>query len=102
MDKQSTLYQLMGMRMNGIMNGITQRDEDYQALLRAVDEYSDKLDALHLPAEAMKLIDRYVSGYNAIGSRYGMLAYLLGFSDCRELLLDPAQPGKEALTDGLL
>jgi len=29
MDKQSTLYQLMGMRMNGIMNGITQRDEDY-------------------------------------------------------------------------
>ena len=30
MDKQSTLYQLMGMRMNGVMNGITQRDEDYQ------------------------------------------------------------------------
>lgn len=74
MDKQSTLYQLMGMRMNGIMNGITQRDEDYQALLQAVDEYSNKLDALHLPAETMKLIDRYVSGYNAIGSRYGMLA----------------------------
>ena len=38
MDKQSTLYQLMGMRMNGVMNGITQRDEDYQALLRSVDE----------------------------------------------------------------
>ncbi len=35
----------------------------------------------------MRLIDRYVSGYNAIGSRYGMLAYTLGFSDCRELLL---------------
>ena len=102
MDKQSTLHQLMGMRMNGIMNGITERDEDYQALLRAIDVYSDKLEALHLPAETMKLIDRYVSGYNAIGSRYGMLAYLLGFSDCRELLLDPAQPGKEALTDGLL
>lgn len=102
MDRQSTLYQLMGMRMNGIMNGITQRDEDYQALLRMVDEYTGKLDALHLPAEAMKLIDRYVSGYNAIGSRYGMLAYLLGFSDCRELLLDPAQPGKEAMMDGLL
>ncbi len=102
MDKQSTLYQLMGMRMNGIMNRITEQDEDYQALLRAVDEYSDKLEALHLPAEAMKLIDRYVSEYNSIGSRYGMLAYLLGFSDCRELLLDPAQPGKEALADGLL
>ncbi len=102
MDKKSTLYQLMGMRMNGVMNGITEQDEDYQALLREVDKYSDMLEALHLPAEAMKLIDRYVSGYNAIGSRYGMLAYMLGFSDCRELLLDPACPGKEALTDGLL
>ena len=50
----------------------------------------------------MKLIDRYVSEYNAIGSRYGMHTYMLGFSDCRELLLDPARPGKEALTDGLL
>ncbi len=102
MDKKSTLYQLMGMRMNGVMNGITEQDEDYQALLREVDKYSDMLEALHLPAEAMKLIDRYVSEYNAIGSRYGMLAYMLGFSDCRELLLDPARPGKEALADGLL
>ncbi len=50
----------------------------------------------------MELIDRYGSGYNTIGSRYGMLAYMLGFSDCRELLLDPAHPGKEVLTDGLL
>lgn len=102
MDKQSILYQLMGMRMNGVMNGITEQDEDYQALLQAVDGYSDKLEALHLPAETMKLIDRYVSGYNAIGSHYGMLAYLLGFSDCRELLLDPAHLGKEALDNGLL
>lgn len=102
MDKQSTLYQLMGMRMNGVMNGITEQDEDYQALLRAVDEYSGRLESMHLPAEAMKLIDRYVSEYNAIGSRYGMLAYMLGFSDCRELLLAPAHPGKEVLADGLL
>ena len=102
MDKKSTLYQLMGMRMNGVMNGITEQDEDYQALLQEVDKYSDMLEALHLPAEAMKLIDRYVSEYNAIGSRYGMLAYMLGFSDCRELLLDPARPREEALNDGLL
>ena len=74
MDKNSTLYQLMGMRMNGIMNGITEQDENYQSLLQAVDEYSARLEALHLSAEAMNLIDRYVSGYNAIGSRYGMLA----------------------------
>lgn len=102
MDKQSALHQLMELRMNGVMNGITQQDKDYQVLLQAVDGYSGELEALHLPGEAMKLIDRYVSGYNAIGSRYGMLAYLLGFSDCRELLLDPAQPGKEVLADGLL
>lgn len=89
----------MGMRMNGVMNGITEQNEDYQALLRAVDEYSGRLEAMHLPAETMKLIDRYVSEYNAIGSRYGMLAYMPGFSDCRELLLNPAHPEKEALTN---
>jgi len=50
----------------------------------------------------MKLIDRHVSGYNAIGSRYGMLAYTLGFSDCRELLLGTARLGKEAMPGGLL
>ena len=54
MDKNSTLYQLMGMRMNGIMNGITEQDEDYQALLQEVDKYSSlpeylcqKYDARH-------------------------------------------------------
>ena len=47
MDKNSTLYQLMGMRMNGIMNGITEQDEDYQALLQEVDKYSDSLESLH-------------------------------------------------------
>lgn len=78
MNKQSTLYHLMGMRMNGIMNEITEQDE------------------------AMKLIDRYVNEYNAIGSRYGMLAYMLVFSDCQKLFLDLARPGKEALADGLL
>lgn len=88
--------------MNGIMNGITEQDEDYQALLQIVDEYSGRLEALHLPAETMKLIDRYVSGYNAIGNHYGMLAYMLGFSDCRELLLDLTHSEKEALTDNIL
>ncbi len=102
MDKNSLLYQLMAMRMNGILNEVAEQDEDYQAALSAVDPYADQLKAMQLPKETRQLIDDYVSGYNAIGSRYGMLAYLLGFSDCRELLLDPAQPGKEALADGLL
>ncbi len=102
MDKQSTLHQLMGMRMNGVMNGITERDDAYQALVCQSDECTCRLDGLHLPPETRELIDQYASTCNAIGSRYGMLAYLLGFSDCRDLLLDPAQPGKEVLADGLL
>ncbi|MDE6951360.1 hypothetical protein AALB47_19365 [Lachnospiraceae bacterium 54-11] len=102
MDKNSVLYLLMGMRMNSVMNGITEQDRDYQALLQEVDVHLGSLDALNLPKETMHLIDRCVSGYNAIGSRYGMLAYMLGFSDCRELLLGTARPGKEALPDGLL
>ncbi len=35
------------------------------------------------------LIDRYVSEQNALGSRFGMLAYLLRFSDCKAMF-----PGK--------
>lgn len=95
MNKDSVLYQLMGMRMNGIMNGITEQDEDYQALLREVDKYTLQLEALQLSMEAMQLIEQYVCRYVAIGSRYGMLAYLLGFSDCRELLGEPAFAGME-------
>ena len=43
---------------------------------------------MELPEEVRLLIDRYVSEQNALGSRYGMLAYLLGFSDCKEMLLE--------------
>lgn len=38
------------------------------------------------------LIDRYVSEQNALGSRYGMLAYLLGFSDCKAMFLGKCLP----------
>lgn len=102
MDKTSVLHLLMGARMNGVMNGITEQDRDYQALLHEVDRYNASLESLHLPKETMHLIDQCVSGYNAIGSRYGMLAYMLGFSDCRELLLGTARPEKEVIPDGLL
>lgn len=102
MDNNSVLYLLMGARMNGVMNGITEQDRDYQALLREVDGYNAKLEDLHLPKEAMQLIDQCASGYNAIGSRYGMLAYILGFSDCRELLLGTSCLGKEVLPSGRL
>lgn len=102
MDNNSVLHLLMGARMNGVMNGITEQDQDYQALLHEVDGFNASLESLQLPRETMRLIDQCVSGYNAIGSRYGMLAYMLGFSDCRELLLGTARPGKEVLPDGLL
>lgn len=102
MDKNSLLYQLMAMRTNGILNEVAEQDEDYQAALSAVDPYADQLKAMQLPKETRQLIDDYVSGYNAIGSSLGQLAYLQGFCDCRELLLTTAQPGKGVQSDGLL
>ena len=85
MDKDSVLYQLMDLRVNTIMNSIVKTDEDYQEILRKSDVYSGQLEAMELPKEVRLLIDRYVSEQNALGARYGALAYLLGFSDCIEL-----------------
>ena len=85
MDKDSVLYQLMDLRVNTTMNSIVGADEDYQEILRRSDEYSGRLETMGLPKETMQLIDRYVSEQNALGARYGALAYLLGFSDCIEL-----------------
>lgn len=88
MGKEPALYQLMDIRMNGVMNGIVSSDGEYQSIIRKSDEYSGKLDEMDLSKEVRLLIDRYVSEQNALGSRYGMLAYLLGFSDCKEMLLE--------------
>ncbi|WP_304976368.1 hypothetical protein [uncultured Ligilactobacillus sp.] len=92
MEKNSALYQLMIVRMNGVMNGIVSGDEEYQAISRKSDEYSGQLDGMKLPREVRQLIDRYVSEQNALGSRYGMLAYLLGFSDCKAMFLGKGLP----------
>lgn len=86
--KNTVLNQLMGLRMNSIMNEITNSDMEYQEIIRKSDIYSDELEALQLPEETRLLIDRYVSEQNALGSRYGMLAYQLGFSDCKELFIE--------------
>lgn len=94
METESALYQLMGVRINGVMNGITNSDGQYQEIIRRSDIYSGRLEELEPPEEVRLLIDRYVSEQNALStilcycSRYGMLAYLLGFSDCREMLLE--------------
>ncbi len=92
MEKDSALYQLMDTRMNGIMNDIVNSDGEYQEILRRSDEYSGRLQKIGLPVDIRLLIDRYVSEQNALGSRYGMLAYLLGFSDCRAMFLGKCLP----------
>ena len=101
MEKDSALYQLMDTRMNGVMNGIVSGDGEYQAILRKSDIYSGELDRMDLSKEIRLLIDRYVSEQNALGSRFGMLAYLLGFSDCKAMFLGKCLPteAKEMNTD---
>ncbi len=76
MEKDSALYQLMDTRMHSVMNGIVSSDGEYQAILRKSDIYSGELDRMDLSKEIRLLIDRYVSEQNALGSRFGMLAYL--------------------------
>lgn len=88
MGKEPALYQLMGIRMSTVMNGITNSDGEYQSIIRKSNEYSSRLDEMDLSKEVRLLIDRYVSEQNALGSRYGMLAYLIGYSDCKEMLLE--------------
>jgi len=85
MDKDSVMYQLMDLRVNTVLNSILEADEDYQEIRRKSDVYSGQLDTMGLPKETRLLIDRYVSEQNALGARYGALAYLLGFSDCIEM-----------------
>ncbi len=65
MGMKPALYQLMGIRMNSIMNGITNSDGEYQAIIRKLDEYSYKLDKMNLSKEARLLIGSYVSEQNA-------------------------------------
>ena len=92
MEKGSALYQLMDVRMHSVMNGIVNSDGEYQAILRKSDIYSGELDRMDLSKEIRLLVDRYVSEQNALGSRFGMLAYLLGFSDCKAMFLGKCLP----------
>lgn len=65
MEKESALYQLVGVRMNGVMSSITNSDGEYQEIIRRSDIYSDRLEEPELPEEVRPLIDRYVSEQNA-------------------------------------
>lgn len=56
MDMDSVLCQLMGIRVNGVLNRIVEADADYQEIVRKSGEYSGRLDALELPEEVRLLI----------------------------------------------
>ncbi|MDE7415036.1 MAG: hypothetical protein K2N44_01765 [Lachnospiraceae bacterium] len=68
MEMESALYQLMGVRMNDAMNGITNSDGQYQEIIHQSDKYSGRLEELDLPEEVRLLIDRYTSEQNALGN----------------------------------
>lgn len=89
MDNDSVLYLLMDMRVNGILDRILEKDDEYQGIVRKSSEYLDRLEVMDLPQEARSLIDLHSCEQNALGARYGALAYLLGFSDCVELMTKP-------------
>jgi len=89
MDKDSVMYLLMDMRVNGILDRILEKDAEYQETAKKSEEYLDRLEAMNLPKEARSLIDLLSCEQNALGARYGAHAYLLGFSDCVELMTKP-------------
>lgn len=59
MGKDSALYQLMGVRMNGVMNGIVSDDGEYQQISRKSDEYSGSLTKM--PVHGSKSVFPYHS-----------------------------------------
>ncbi|MCM1543545.1 MAG: hypothetical protein NC121_20150 [Blautia sp.] len=79
MDKDSVMYLLMDMRVNGVLDRILEKDEEYQGIAKKSGEYLDRLEEMDLPHEARSLIDKHSCEQNALGARYGALAYLLGF-----------------------
>ena len=78
--------------MNGIMNDITNGDWEYQEIVWKLDEYSGRLERIGLPVDVRMLIYDYVSEQNSLVSRYGILAYLLEFSDCKAMFLGKCLP----------
>ena len=80
MDKDSVLYLLMDMRVNGILDRILEKDEEYQKIARKSFEYLDRLEAMDLPQEARSLIDLHSCEQNALSARYGLNAAALVYT----------------------
>ncbi len=99
MDKDSVLDLLMDMHVNGVLDRIPEKDEEYQEISRKSGGYLDRLEAMVLPKEARSLIDLHSCEQDALGARYGALAYPLGFSNCVEMMTKPLHlPGAQKKT----
>ncbi len=61
MEKDSVLYQLMDVRMNGVMNDIVSSDGEYQEITRRSDIYSGQLERMELPEEVRHPFLKYKS-----------------------------------------
>lgn len=86
MGKDSIMEQLMAVRTDKVLNGIVENDAMYLDTKNEAAGYYVQLESMHLSEDVMQLIDRYVSAQVSNGTRYGEIAYMLGFSDCTELL----------------
>ncbi|TGY93471.1 hypothetical protein E5329_18320 [Petralouisia muris] len=87
------------MDKDSVLDRILKKDEEYHEIVRKSGGYLDRLEAMDLPKEARELIDLHSCEQNALGTRYGALAYLLGFSDCVELMTKPLHlPGAQKKT----
>lgn len=72
MDKDSVMYLLMDMRVNGILDRILEKDEEYQEIARKSVEYLDRLEVMNLPQEARSLIDKHSCEQNALGGTFAV------------------------------
>ena len=106
MDKDSVLYLLMDMRVNGILDRILEKDEEYQEIARKSGEYLDRLEAMELPQEARSLIDLHSCEQNALGARYTLKLHgiqrmaMVAFLPCKVVLQPPVL--NDDGTDGFL
>lgn len=91
MDNGCVFCQLSSLRMDRRLDQICCADEDYQAARRESACCLEKMEQMSLSEETRKLMDCHASAQNAMGGRYGELAYRLGFADCMELILSVLQ-----------
>lgn len=86
-DMVRELCEKMNISLAELCRRIGQTPQNFNKKLKRGTVSFDEM--MEIAEEIRSLIDRYVSEQNALGARYGALAYLLGFSDCVELMTKP-------------